>query len=711
MIKRLFRLIWLIAIVVTSTATLWAQSKIRVQGIVVSIDEETQGINRASITVDDIFVGYSDEGGKFSISVERDAVLEFNKSEYETLEYELNGEQEITVKLKPLYIEIGEVVVLGKDLSNKVSAEPTDIEVKGNYFHMKTKFSIPYKLMRTDYRFVVQPTVMDLTTKMSYNMRPVVIDGDHYDIIEHRSMHFGQTEDELEEYIVENTITKQDHIYPYKDSIYIENQFLENSFQADCVLAIASYHEPAKFLDTVTIANGTVNPLRFFDTAGAGGLEIDESKYAPAPELELHNTKGVADIEFEIGKSIINFDNPKNERNVNQIKEIIDAVQGDEYATLRSVAMRGYASPDGTFHINQALADERTRTLLNIVTNEVDGEQLRFIELTSKGVVERWSRVWQLVEEDSLTTLSNKLRDIIQKTGDNFTTTQQQIRALPEYRSTLSQSYLPRLRRVEYEVDYSIFRPLTLEEIRNIYRAGTEKLSRYEYFKLIEGEGRQSARIEYEQAAIKEYPNFTIMVNREALRLIKSDSVNLELLQPLLSDSDVPYEIRYNQAIMALAEKNVDMADSLLAKIELTERTMFLKRAVRTIKGDFEENYEYFARRGGLNEVLILLCLKRDQEAFEKMKILMQDRELAEIADYNYVLAICANRNMDLNTAMIYLQVALNKKPELIEVAKIDSDVLDIYELIKVEDEIKVEEKTKVEEEVESEEEEAESGE
>lgn len=52
-------------------------------------------------------------------------------------------------------------------------------------------------------------------------------------------------------------------------------------------------------------------------------------------------------------------------------------------------------------------------------------------------------------------------------------------------------------------------------------------------------------------------------------------------------------------------------------------------------------------------------------------------------AEAQYVRAIAANRNNDLNGAVTYLKSAFALKPELRETAEVDGDVLDLLELIK----------------------------
>ena len=48
-----------------------------------------------------------------------------------------------------------------------------------------------------------------------------------------------------------------------------------------------------------------------------------------------------------------------------------------------------------------------------------------------------------------------------------------------------------------------------------------------------------------------------------------------------------------------------------------------------------------------------------------------------------YVHAICANRKDDIFTAMISLETALALDPGLEEIARLDSDMMDVIELVR----------------------------
>ncbi|MBR4882468.1 MAG: hypothetical protein IKU18_01180, partial [Bacteroidales bacterium] len=129
--------------------------------------------------------------------------------------------------------------------------------------------------------------------------------------------------------------------------------------------------------------------------------------------------------------------------------------------------------------------------------------------------------------------------------------------------------------------------------------------------------------------------------------------------------------------------REVGMADSLARLLPDNHSTAYLKSVTAALAGDFEGAYPMFASRGGLNEILILLCLERNKAAMEKCNELQTLPEYNKNGKFWYVHAICANRTDDIFTAMISLEAALTLDPDLEQIARLDSDMIDVIDLIR----------------------------
>lgn len=684
MIKKL-RLLLAIVLLITPFFRSEAQHEIRIQGVVrdISTNEPIGGV---SVIYNGGQVAFTDVDGKYSAFVPNNAELLFYKPEYNDYETTVDNRQILNVNMTIKIVELGESIVVGKMSKKTIVVDQTELEVIGNYFHLKTKFRVPKQIFTTDKRFIVQPTLYNVTREESDYFRPVVIDGDVYKMNRERVIGFEEDDDILKPYIVDNNLADTDHIYAYHDSLFISREHFDEDFRAECYLAVnANYvDEKRDFLDTVTIARGTQNPLRFLDYH-IEPLELNDTSLIPKPEMKLVAEKGISRIGFVVGKADIDKKNPQNEIEMNAIKDKIAAILENRFSTLNGIEVIGYASPDGTYRSNALLAQKRTDVVLNEIVSSLPEEVRSYVKLSSMSVVEPWSRVAEMMTEDSLE-LAGKVSEIVQKYGNDFVNTQTHIRRLPEYRSLISPEYLPRLRRVEYLINHTVFRNLTVPEIWERYHEGKEEISRYEFWKLIESCEDSLQRVEMERIALKNYPNFTLIANREAVRLHRQDSIDMKVLQPSVSPY-APMEIMYNQSLMALKSGDVELADSLMGYFHATPETSYLKAIVNTLNGDYEDAYPYIASMGGLNEVLILLCMGRNKEADAKMTVLLEDQSNWDRPEIWYVKAICANRLEDLNWAIEAMTQAVALDPKLEEIARLDSDVMDIIDIISPQEE------------------------
>lgn len=675
-----FQMLLILILMVIPAVPAEAQHEIRIQGVVRDL-ATSEPIGGVSVIYDGNQVAFTDVDGKYSAFVPNNASLLFYKPEYNDYEVTVDNRQIININMTLMLIELGESVVVGKLSKKTIVVDQTELEVVGNYFHLKTKFRVPGQIFTTDKRFIVQPSLVNVTQEKVDWFRPVVIDGDVYSINRQRILGFEEDDDVLKPYIVENTLDETQHIYQYHDSLFISRAHINEDFRAECYLAVnANYEDPKRdFLDTVVIARGTQNPLRFLDYH-IDPLVLNDSTLIPQPEMKLVADKGVSRIGFVIGKAQIDRSDPENEIRMNAIKEKLLSIAGNRDATLNGISVIGYASPDGTYRKNALLAQDRTDMVLKEVVSALPEDVREYVKLSSMSVVEPWSSVARLMAEDSLAAAS-EVQAAVDRYGDDYVNTQNAVRRIKGYRDIIAKDYLPRLRRVEYEINSTEFRNLTVPEIWDRYNSGEEDISRYEFWKLIESCPTPERQVAMEREALRKYRNFTLIANREAVRLHEIDSVNLDVLAPVVK-LHAPLEVNFNQTLMALKAGDVDLADSLMRFMPTNAQTSYLKSIVNTLNGDYQAAYPFVASMGGLNEVLILLCMGRNKEADAKMTVLLEDQENWKNANIWYVKAICANRLDDLNWAIEALNQAITLNPKLIEIAQLDSDVMDVLDII-----------------------------
>lgn len=213
--------------------------RIRVQGHVTNPQGKSVPNVNVLNPVNDERIEMSDEDGRYSVLVEKNGSLKFTCVGYEDKTVKVAGKQILNVVLKDAVIELDEVTITSK-VKDKVIPEPTDIEIKGNYFHLKTRVPVPKEMFNSHRRLVLQPSIYDVTLKKRLLMRPVVFDGDTYNTTQNRMYDYDMDKDPLHDYIrVKTTSSRKGDIIAYHDSIYIE--YLQHDYRADVHLAMENY--------------------------------------------------------------------------------------------------------------------------------------------------------------------------------------------------------------------------------------------------------------------------------------------------------------------------------------------------------------------------------------------------------------------------------------------------------------------------------------
>ena len=452
---------------ILSPYTLCGQNKIRVQGSVTSLETGEPIANvRIIDSSNSVVLCESDDYGRFSALVDIDAMLTLFHYNYNQVEISLQGRKELNVLMSEKAVAIEEVTVVGIRSKNKMSVEKTDLDIIGEYFHLDTKFYIPSKIFKTDDRFILQPTIYNVTRETRSILRPVVIDGKNYRKIQHRYRLFDEYADPLAAYVLDDeTIMDDQQYYSYRDSQKVDTKFRDDNYRADCYLAIGSYHPPFKYIDTVTIAKGTRNALRFFEYSlppmrmdqsfidehssdDLTAVVMNDKTHTPNPEMSLYKSYGVANISYIINSAKVDESNAENIRYFKKIESELNDVSLNPDASLRSITVVGYASPDGSYDKNFVLATKRTRSLLEIVKGNIDPQRLKYVELRDSSVVSRWSDIVPIIATENKE-LADRVATIIEKNNDDYVSTGWQLRrSIPEYRSEIVAKYLPRMRRV-----------------------------------------------------------------------------------------------------------------------------------------------------------------------------------------------------------------------------------------------------------------------
>lgn len=621
-------------------------------------------------------IAVTDMDGRFAVDVHSGSILRFSMVGLQSQVVKVKSSQKyIEVKLEQTEVALQELVVSAKRITDKIQPEPTDIEVKGNYLHVKTRVRVPREMFSHNNRLVVQPVIYNVTRREEQLMRPMVYDARTYNRTQDRLYDYRMDEadgDPLAQYVVVKTPERREKgrtndIIGYADSAYV--QHVKDDYTCNVYMAIENYNRII-YRDTTIIAQGTVNPLRWLDYSFAASLLADTA-YWPKPEVQMRDSRGEVNLRFPINKAKFDDNDPNNVAEISKMREQIEQISSDKDATLQSLTIEGTSSPDGRYNSNLQLARKRMDYAVQYLRQLVPERAQRGMTFSSAASVAPWSRVAELMRADSLTEEALQVEQVIKRWRD-FDDQSRNMRKLPFYRSLLMERYLPRLRHVGYVMNYSVFRQLTLDEIRSLYAEDYKQLTKYEFFRLYRGEEDTARREKVLRQALEIYPSFMVAANDLAALLINRQSADPDLLRPFVG-AEAPSVVNTNQMIALLNAGLFTAADSLSAFVPDNEHTHMLLAVNAVLNGRFEGHYETIARTGLRNQLVVLLAMKRNEEALKVSRQLPDDEALT-----HYLRAVCLNRLEQMSDAYDELTKAIQMDPSLKQVAHTDGDVNDL---------------------------------
>ena len=653
-----------------------AQDVIRVTGTVIS---KTKNLPLFGANIVDVpsgrLMATSDEDGRFAINVRSNTTLRISMVGAKSSTVKVKGQTFLKIELEEEDVFLGEAVVAAKRITDKVQPEPTDIEVKGNYFYVRTRVRVPREMFAHDTRLVVQPVLNNVTRNNLKLMRPMVYDAKEYNRTQDRLYNFDMNAadgDPLAKYVTvkSDSMREKDRtndIIGYSDSIYVDN--VKDEYTCDIYMAMEDYRH-ILYRDTTIIARGTVNPLRWLDYSFTAN-EITDSAYFPKPEVQLRDSKGEIDLRFPIGKAQFDTNDPHNLAETEKLRKQLQQIASEKDATLRALAIDGTSSPDGRYTSNLTLAQKRMDFAINYLRSKLPEDMRSHMQFTSKANVAPWSDVVRLMRADSL----NAEADQVERTAmrfDNIDAQGRAIRKLPFYSRLLEGKYLPQLRRVGYVMNYSIFRQLTISEINELYQKDYRQLSRFEFFQLYRHENDPARRETILRQALEMYPSFMVAANDLQTILINRQESDADLLRPFAGQK-APVAVNANHMIALLNAGQYTAADSIAQFLPDVESTHLLLAVNNALNGHYEESYPTIAQTGKRNELVMLLAMKRNKEALEASKELPEGEAMT-----HYLRAVCLNRAEKPVEAYDELEKALKMDPSLERMAHLDGDVNDL---------------------------------
>ena len=284
----------------------------------------------------------------------------------------------------------------------------------------------------------------------------------------------------------------------------------------------------------------------------------------PAPEeVKARHLDGSAYLDFPVNQITINPDYRNNSAELKKIQQTVEAVKNDPYATITSLSIKGYASPEGTYKGNAYLAENRAKALLDYVKDHYD---LSGVELTVDFEPEDWEGLEAAVEKGNLPDKEELLAIIRADEPADWDAREWKLKSLnggSSYKILLRD---PSLRHSDYRVNYHI-RNFSVDEAKQIIQSDPSKLSLNEMFLVAETYETGSEPFnEVFEVAVRMYPDDPVSNLNAAISAINTRQLD-KAKRYLAKANDCP-EKQLAEASILMLEEKLDEAKSILEKLQ-----------------------------------------------------------------------------------------------------------------------------------------------
>ena len=194
--------------------------------------------------------------------------------------------------------------------------------------------------------------------------------------------------------------------------------------------------------------------------------------------VKSRSLSGSAFIDFPVNRTEIYPEYRGNAAELAKIRATIDSVRKDGDVTITSLAIKGYASPEGTYANNERLARGRTGALREYVNGLYHFGQ-DFIATDYEA--ENWEGLRRFVEASGLSGKEGILALIDSDREPDNKEWAIKSKYPADYRYLLEHCY-PALRRSDYRIEYVVRHFSDAAQIRGLVKTRPQKLSLGEFY-------------------------------------------------------------------------------------------------------------------------------------------------------------------------------------------------------------------------------------
>lgn len=200
------------------------------------------------------------------------------------------------------------------------------------------------------------------------------------------------------------------------------------------------------------------------------------------PQAEGTKTRrieGKAYVTFPVNRTEINPTYMQNPVELKKITSSIDEVKDNPDATVKSITLTGYASPEGSYANNVKLAEGRTEAVKEYVRKQYTFPANIF---HTNSVPEDWAGLREWVAQSTLED-KDAIVDFIDNGGVPIEKRNDELRKkFPKSYAYLLKNVYPSLRHTDYAIDFQLVSYTDVNEIKRVIKERPSNLSLNELF-------------------------------------------------------------------------------------------------------------------------------------------------------------------------------------------------------------------------------------
>lgn len=292
-----------------------------------------------------------------------------------------------------------------------------------------------------------------------------------------------------------------------------------------------------------------------------------EFVYIPpvAEKVKIRNEKGTAYIDFVVNKTEIDPAYRRNSAELAKITNTINKVKNDPDITLKSMSIKGYASPEGSYENNVRLAKGRTEALEAYVQKLYafpDG----FIKTSYDAA--NFAGLKAYLDSNDVKDKAGIL-DILASDLEPYAKNQKIRTTYPTEYAWLLKNVYPGLRKSDYQIEYQVRSYTDVAEIIQVMKTAPQKLSLSEFY--LAAQSMKPGSDEYNEVfdiAVKMFPDDAIAnLNAANSAMQRGDYVSASRYLKKAGNGN---EAKYAAGVLAALQNDYDTAISIFNTLQST---------------------------------------------------------------------------------------------------------------------------------------------